>query len=170
MDNIPTVTIFGPMRLSFLILTPVCVILGAATAGFSESQVNLAYFALVLIGSVAAHISVNALNEYHDFKSGLDFTTQPTPFSGGSGTLPKYPEKAHIALITGLVTLCLTVLIGTYFLFVRGLWLLPVIITGLVTVVTYTTWLTKNPLLDIIPSVARPLLSSKQSASLKPVS
>jgi 1,4-dihydroxy-2-naphthoate octaprenyltransferase len=150
MDCLPTATIFGPMRLPFLILTPVCVVLGAATAVFSRSQVNLVYLSLVLIGSVSAHISVNALNEYHDFKSGLDFTTQPTPFSGGSGTLPKYPEKAHVALITGLVTLCLTVLIGIYFLFVRGLWLLPVLITGLITIVTYTTWLTKNPFICLI--------------------
>lgn len=41
-------------RPAFLLLTPICVLLGALTV----------------------HISVNALNEYHDFSSGLDLVTE----------------------------------------------------------------------------------------------
>ena len=52
-----------------------------------------------------AHTSVNALNEYQDFKSGLDLITVKTPFSGGTKSLPENPQKAHLALITGLVSL-----------------------------------------------------------------
>ena len=142
--------IFGPMRLPFLILTPACVLLGAATASWSGAQLDPYYLALAFVGAVAAHISVNALNEYHDFKSGLDFNTSPTPFSGGSGTLPKAPEKAHIALLTGLFSLTVTAAVGVYFLFVRGLWLLPVGLLGIVIIVAYTKWITKNPLLCLI--------------------
>ncbi len=40
---------------------------------------------LALLGAFLAHISVNTLNEYFDFKSGLDLETIKTPFSGGSG-------------------------------------------------------------------------------------
>jgi 1,4-dihydroxy-2-naphthoate octaprenyltransferase len=39
------------------------------------------------------HGAVNAFNEYEDIKSGLDFKTQRTPFSGGSGTIVPVPEK-----------------------------------------------------------------------------
>jgi 1,4-dihydroxy-2-naphthoate octaprenyltransferase len=99
---------------------------------------------------VASHISVNALNEYHDFKSGLDFNTHPTPFSGGSGTLPKNPDKAHMALITGLISLVVIAIVGTYFLYVRGLWLLPVGLLGIVTIVAYTKWITRTPFLCLI--------------------
>ncbi|MGB7065006.1 MAG: prenyltransferase, partial [Syntrophobacteria bacterium] len=95
MSNTLRAVIFGPMRLPFLILTPACVMLGAATAAWSGSELNLYYLALTFVGAVAAHISVNALNEYDDCKSGLDFNTQRTPFSGGSGTLPQSPDKAH---------------------------------------------------------------------------
>ena len=142
--------ILGPMRLPFLILTPACVVLGAATAVRSGAQVNLYYLSLAFVGAVAAHISVNALNEYHDFKSGLDFNTQPTPFSGGSGTLPKSPDKAHIALLTGLVSLAITALVGIYFLSVRGLWLLPVGLLGIVIIVAYTRWITRTPFLCLV--------------------
>ena len=148
--NRHTMVILGPMRLPFLILTPACVALGVATAAWSGSKLNLFYILLAFIGALSAHISVNALNEYYDFKSGLDFKTQPTPFSGGSGTLPKSPEKAHFALATGIITLAITILIGVYFLYVRGLWLLPLGVLGLIIIVTYTEWLTRNPFLCLI--------------------
>ena len=150
MSNTLRAVIFGPMRLPFLILTPACVMLGAATAAWSGAGINLYYLALAFVGAVASHISVNALNEYHDFTSGLDFNTQPTPFSGGSGTLPKNPDKAHVALITGLVSLVVIVIVGIYFLYIRGLWLLPVGLLGIVTIVAYTKWITRNPFLCLI--------------------
>lgn len=150
MSNTLGAVIFGPMRLPFLILTPACVLLGAATASWSGAEINLYYLALAFVGAVASHISVNALNEYHDFKSGLDFNTQPTPFSGGSGTLPKNPDKAHVALITGLISLVVIAFVGTYFLYVRGLWLLPVGLLGIVTIVAYTKWITRTPFLCLI--------------------
>ena len=150
MSNTLSSVIVGPMRLPFLILTPACVMLGAATAAWSGAKINLYYLALAFVGAVASHISVNALNEYHDFTSGLDFNTQPTPFSGGSGTLPKNPDKAHVALITGLVSLFVIVIVGIYFLSVRGLWLLPVGLLGIVTIVAYTKWITRNPFLCLI--------------------
>ena len=142
--------IFGPMRLPFLILPPACVALGAGTAVWSGSEINLLYLVLAFVGAVSAHISVNALNEYDDFKSGLDFNTRRTPFSGGSGTLPQRPDKAHVALITGLVALATTAIIGIYFVFVRGPWILPLGVLGLITIAAYTKWLTRNPFFCLI--------------------
>ncbi|HYA02527.1 MAG TPA: prenyltransferase [Syntrophobacteria bacterium] len=142
--------IFGPMRVPFLILNPACVMLGTATAVRSGSAVNLWHLLLAFLGAVSAHISVNALNEYHDYKSGLDFTTRRTPFSGGSGALPESPGKAHVALATGVFSLALTGIIGIYFLRARGLWLLPLGLLGMATVVVYTVWLTTMPLLCLI--------------------
>jgi 1,4-dihydroxy-2-naphthoate octaprenyltransferase len=142
--------IFGPMRVPFLILNPACVMLGTATAVRSGSALNLWHLWLAFLGAVSAHISVNALNEYHDYKSGLDFTTRRTPFSGGSGALPESPGKAHVALATGVFSLALTGIIGIYFLRARGLWLLPLGLLGMATVTVYTVWLTRMPLLCLI--------------------
>lgn len=142
--------IFGPMRLPFLVLPPACVALGAGTAVWSGSEISWLHLVLAFLGAVCAHISVNALNEYDDFKSGLDFNTQRTPFSGGSGTLPQRPDKAHVALITGVITLATTALIGIYFVFVRGPWILPLGVLGLITIAAYTPWLTRSPLLCLI--------------------
>jgi len=150
MDKTQSAAIFGPMRLPFLVLTPACVLLGAATAAWSGNELNLFHIALVLIGAVSTHISVNALNEYDDFKSGLDLKTKPTPFSGGSKALPDNPDKAHIGLITGLITFAIVVLTGIYFIYVRGVWLLPLGALGLIIIATYTRWITKSPFLCLI--------------------
>src|SRR4030042_4031996 len=107
--------ILGPMLVPFLILTPACVFLGVATAIQSGAQINPLHVLLVLIGALCTHISVNAFNEYDDFKSGLDARTQRTPFSGGSGTLPAKPQMARTALVVALLGLGIIVLAGIYF-------------------------------------------------------
>jgi 1,4-dihydroxy-2-naphthoate octaprenyltransferase len=140
----------GPMRVPFLILTPACVSVGVGTAVWITGTANVFHIILILAGAICAHISVNALNEYFDFKSGLDFKTERTPFSGGSGTLPENPDMAHVALSTGLITFAITGLIGAYFLYVRGPYLLPLGLLGLFLLFAYTPWLTRNPILCLI--------------------
>lgn len=142
--------LLGPMRVPFLILTPACVLLGFGTAFWRTHEVNILYLVLALIGAVCAHISVNALNEYFDFRSGLDFKTERTPFSGGSGTLPEKPDMARSALKTGLITFAITGMIGLYFVYIRGLLLLPLGILGLIIIFTYTIWITRYPILCLI--------------------
>ncbi|MGM0402966.1 MAG: prenyltransferase [Thermodesulfobacteriota bacterium] len=151
MDKTATPSVvFGPMRVPFLLLTPVCVILGAAAAYYGEGAFRMDYFLLALAGGLCAHISVNAINEYDDFRSGLDHNTTRTPFSGGSGALPRNPEKAHYAAVIGAISLAGTVLTGIYFLRVWGAMLLPLGVLGLFTIVLYTRWLTRDPLLCLL--------------------
>jgi 1,4-dihydroxy-2-naphthoate polyprenyltransferase len=118
MTNINIIT--GPMRMPFLVLAPACVFLGLGSAIWSTGSYNTVYSLLALLGALAAHISVNSLNEYFDFKSGLDMKTTRTPFSGGSGTLPANPEKFKVAWVIGVVSLAVAALIGIYFLSVWG--------------------------------------------------
>ncbi len=66
-------SLLGPMRLPFIILTPACVLLGLATAIRVVGSASSFHVILLLLGATSAHISVNAFNEYFDFRSGLDF-------------------------------------------------------------------------------------------------
>jgi 1,4-dihydroxy-2-naphthoate polyprenyltransferase len=148
MSNINTIT--GPMRMPFLVLAPACVFLGLGSAVWTTGSYSPLYAILALLGAVAAHISVNALNEYFDFKSGLDMKTTRTPFSGGSGTLPVNPGKSKNAWLVGFISLAIAALVGVYFLTVWGLGLLPLGLLGLLVVFTYTIWLTRSPLLCLV--------------------
>ena len=143
MSNIKN--ILGPMRLPFLILTPACVVLGLGTAVWSGADINPFYFVLALIGGLAAHISVDALNEYFDFKSGLDLKTERTPFSGGSGTLPANPGFVRQTLVTGIVSAAIICAVGLYFVSVWGLALLPLGLAGVILVVVYTPFIVRSP-------------------------
>ena len=142
--------ILGPMRLPFLILTPACVALGFGAALWTQGYVAPFQVIMVLVGAVSAHISVNAFNEYFDFKSGLDFHTQRTPFSGGSGTLPAYPHMAKHALVIAIATFTVVVGIGFYFLIVRGPALLAIGILGLFLLIFYTPWITHYPYMCLV--------------------
>ncbi len=142
--------LLGPMRVPFLILTPACVVLGLGTAVWSSGGVSAFHVVMALVGAVASHISVNSFNEYFDFKSGLDFKTQRTPFSGGSGTLPANPELARQALTTAIASLVIVCVVGLYFLRARGLGLLPLGLAGVLVVVIYTPWLAHNALICLI--------------------
>ena len=145
-----TKTILRTFRLPFLVLTPVCVLLGASIVIASHTAVDDVMIALVLTGAVAAHISINALNEYHDFNSGLDLQTRRTAFSGGSGALPDHPEAATAVLIAGLLSLLATIAIGGYLIAVTGTSILPIGIAGIVLVASYTQWLNRSPWLCLI--------------------
>ncbi|RKZ16789.1 prenyltransferase [bacterium] len=142
--------ILGPMRVPFLLLAVACVLLGIATAHYQGGGLDVLYLLLALLGGVAAHVAVNALNEYDDFRSGLDQKTERTPFSGGSGVLPANPEKARYGLVIGLVGVAVTIAIGIYFVVARGWMIVPLGLLGLLVAVTYTRWLTRGPLLCLL--------------------
>ena len=143
-------TILQTMRPSFLVLTLACVFLGLCTSLATGVSIDKVLFMLIFIGAMSAHISVNMLNEYHDFKSGLDFKTIKTPFSGGSGALPNNPKVAKLVLLLGLLTLFITIAIGIYFVRTIGVTILPIGIVGLVIIITYTQWLNRMPRLCLI--------------------
>lgn len=140
----------GPARLPFLVLTPACILLGVACVEWTHGHVKLPEALLVLLGAVAAHISVNAFNEYQDFHSGLDALTQRTPFSGGSGVLPAHPELAGSTLAMAVGCLAVSIGVGLYFVALRGAALLPLGVAGVALVLAYTRWITRHPLLCLI--------------------
>lgn len=142
--------ILGPMRLPFVVLAPACALVGLGTALWTNGHVNWLHFVLVLIGAVAAHISVNAFNEYYDFKTGLDSHTTRTPFSGGSGTLQARPELARGAFLTAAIAFGITGLVGLYFVYAWGWELIPLGVIGLFLLYGYTVWLAYSPVLCLL--------------------
>lgn len=141
----------GTARPSFLVLTPACVFLGVAVAGGpTAGPGQYVLLSIALAGAFLAHVSVNMLNEYEDFRNGLDLATVRTPFSGGSGTLPKRPEGAQLALQGGRAALAGTLLTGAVLLHYRGPALLPLGLLGLLLVATYSSHIVRWPLACLV--------------------
>lgn len=143
-------TILRSMRIPFLILTPVCIFLGASTVAAKHGRLDLVLLLLTLLGALLAHISVNTLNEYFDFKSGLDFITEKTAFSGGSGSLPQNPEMAGRVFFVAATSIFAMFMIGLFFVWKHGAGIVPVGLLGLIIIISYTGWINRHPLLCLI--------------------
>jgi len=137
-------------RPPFLVLTPICVLLGFSMANYYGAEPRINLLGIILIGALGAHLSVNWLNEYQDFASGLDLLTERTPFSGGSGALPEHPKAALSVLYAGITSLLITCAIGGWLLFQHSAVLLPFGLIGVLLVVTYTQWINRMPWLCLI--------------------
>ena len=138
------------VRMPFLILTFSCVFLGASAVVANQSTINLWLLLLALLGALLAHISVNTLNEYYDFKSGLDFETIKTPFSGGSGALPLNPDMIGAVFLVSVLSSVLLLAIGSFFVWQYGIGIIPVGLTGLILIATYTDWVNRHPYVCLI--------------------
>jgi 1,4-dihydroxy-2-naphthoate octaprenyltransferase len=128
---------FLETRPHFLLLSVVLAFLGTCIAWY-DGAFHLGYALLAFVGLLLAHISVNTLNDYFDFKSGIDLAVRRTPFSGGSGILPPGNLKPGEVLGLGTVSLLLAIPIGVFFVLETGWQLLPLLIVAALCVVLYT--------------------------------
>jgi 1,4-dihydroxy-2-naphthoate octaprenyltransferase len=137
------------IRAPFLLLAVVLGFLGASIAWYEAKEFggafNLGYAWLAFLGILLTHISVNVLNEYFDYRSGVDLKTQRTPFSGGSGALPAGLVTSRQALWLGLGSLLAAVPIGVYFIITidTGWQLVPLLLVAAACIVLYTPFILK---------------------------
>ena len=143
-------TLIATSRPAFLILTFACLSVPFAFAYHEQQAINPFLASLIAIGALCAHIAVNMLNEYLDFTSGLDATTDKTPFSGGSGGLVAEPQAKHSVLIGAIIALIICCSIGFYISLIVGLPLLVIGLLGVSIVLTYTPVLNRFPVLCLL--------------------
>ena len=130
------------VRPQYLLLPLVLILVGTGVAWW-EGYLNIGYAFLALLGLVLCHISVNVLNDYFDYVSGVDLKTLKTPFSGGSGILPANRLRAKQVLWYGIICFILAVPIGIYFTVSLGWQLLPLVILGAICILFYTSVILK---------------------------
>lgn len=138
------------LRPQFLLLSVVVVLLGTSAALYEGAQWSTLQFLALVAAAVMAHVMVNLLNEYQDFQSGLDQTTQRTPFSGGSGALVEYPSLAPAVFKASVVVGVLLLLLGGYWIVMKGWLLMPIGLIGLLLIVFYTSHITRSPWICLI--------------------
>jgi 1,4-dihydroxy-2-naphthoate octaprenyltransferase len=136
-------TWFLAVRPQFLVLSVVLAFLGTSLAWYN-GHFNLGLALLSFIGLLLAHVSVNVLNDYFDYRSGIDLATKRTPFSGGSGVLPAGLLTPRQVFWLGMASFLLILPIGVYFLILRGRLLLPLLLIGALCIFIYTPFILKT--------------------------
>jgi 1,4-dihydroxy-2-naphthoate octaprenyltransferase len=129
-------------RFQFLPLTVIMVSLGTAIAAY-EGSFRWGDFLLAMIGSILVHITVNVINDYHDYVDGIDLNTRRTPFSGGSGVLPSNLLKAKQAFWFGTLSLLAAMVIGVYFVLTKGWALFPLLLLAGFAAYFYNVYLSR---------------------------
>ena len=111
---------FRAVRIRFLLSSVIAATLGAAVAWNTHGTIVIHDWAAVVIGVAALHASVDLLNDYRDYRRGIDTRTRRTGMSGGSGVLPEgllRPEQVRRA---GIACLCAGAAIGSYYTYTHG--------------------------------------------------
>jgi 1,4-dihydroxy-2-naphthoate polyprenyltransferase len=134
---------FLETRPQFLILSIILAFLGTSIAWYNNSF-NLCYALLAGFGLVLTHASVNIINDYFDYKSGIDLAVKRTPFSGGSGILPAGMLTPKQALWFGSSALIIAIPIGIYFIIVSGWQLLPLLLIAAFFIILYSPFILKR--------------------------
>jgi 1,4-dihydroxy-2-naphthoate octaprenyltransferase len=133
---------FTETRPQFLLLSIALIFLGTCIAWY-YNFFNFWNALLAFVGLLLLHISVNVLNDYFDYKSGIDLEVKRTPFSGGSGILPAKLLAPEAAFRFGIICFLLSIPIGIYFVISKGWLLLPLLVIGAICVLLYTSHITK---------------------------
>ena len=89
------------------------VVLGSVLAWYSTGKFNWILFILALVAGVLYHCGCNLINDYYDFKKGLD---REGAF-GGSGVLVDGSMKPEQTMAAARNFLILGSLIGFYFIY-----------------------------------------------------
>ena len=135
------------VRIPFLILALILGILGAAVAWYESvrygTSFNIWYAVLATFGLFVAHAAVNIFNDYFDARSGLDYKTKRTPFSGGSGAVPTGLLTIRQSLMLGIACFIILVPIAIFFILTSGWMLLPLLIAAVLLIVLYTPLILK---------------------------
>ncbi len=135
------------IRIPFLILALILGILGAAIAWYESrrfgSPFYLEYAVLATFGLLVAHAAVNIFNDYFDARSGLDYKTQRTPFSGGSGAAPTGLLTVSEVLWIGIICLIILIPISIFFVRTSGFLLLPLLLLAVFLIIFYTPLILK---------------------------
>ncbi|MFL6478405.1 MAG: prenyltransferase, partial [Nitrososphaera sp.] len=117
------------------------------------STIDLFYAVLTYIGVVFLHASVDLLNDYWDYKRGIDMATKRTKFSGGTGVLPENLLTPRTVYIAGIVFLVLGASIGAYFVAMRGLAIAVILGFAVIAIYFYSTRIVNAGLGEIFVAI-----------------
>lgn len=127
------------IRVRFLLASIIAVSVGLSISWWQNSSFGIFESVLTFAGVMALHASVDLLNDYWDFKRGIDTTTKRTKMSGGTGVLPDGLLKPESVYRAGLGFLIVGSLIGSYFVITDGIIIAIILGFAIISIYFYST-------------------------------
>jgi len=132
-------TWFRIIRLRFLLASVIAVSVGAAMNWWLNQSIGIFDLFLTFCGVLALHASVDLLNDYWDFKRGIDTLTPKTKMSGGTGVLPEGLLEPKSVYRVGIIFLVIGSIIGAYFVYTDGIIIAIILGFAIISIYFYST-------------------------------
>ena len=127
------------IRVRFLLASIIAVSVGLALHWSQNGSLDYLDIILTFAGVLALHASVDLLNDYWDFKRGIDTKTTRTKMSGGTGVLPEGLLKPSSVYRAGVLFLIIGSLIGSYFVITNGILIAIILGFAILSIYFYST-------------------------------
>ena len=127
------------IRVRFLLASIIAVSVGLALHWSQNGSLDYLDVILTFAGVLALHASVDLLNDYWDFKRGIDTKTTRTKMSGGTGVLPEGLLKPSSVYRAGVLFLIIGSLIGSYFVITNGILIAIILGFAILSIYFYST-------------------------------
>jgi len=144
---------FRVIRIRFLLSSVIAVSVGLGISWWHTGQIDILYAIMTMGGVVSLHASVDLLNDYWDFKRGIDTETQRTKMSGGTGVLPEGLLQPNQVYRAGLGFLIIGALIGSYFVIIDGIVIGMILTFAVVSIYFYSTKIVDSGLAEIFVAI-----------------
>lgn len=146
------------IRIKFLLASVIAVSLGLAITWWNGVSIDLFHAVLTFVGVISLHASVDLLNDYWDFKRGIDTRTKRTKFSGGTGVLPEGLLNPKDVYKVGIGFLILGGIIGIYFVIIFGFIIGIILAFAILSVYFYSTKIVNWGLAEIFVTIKGTLI------------
>ena len=140
---------FRVIRIRFLLSSVIAVSVGLAISWWHIQQLDFLYAIMTMSGVVALHASVDLLNDYWDFKRGIDTQTQRTKMSGGTGVLPEGLLRPNQVYRAGIFFLIIGAVIGSYFVIIDGIIIGAILTFAVISIYFYSTKIVDSGLAEV---------------------
>jgi 1,4-dihydroxy-2-naphthoate octaprenyltransferase len=130
---------FRVIRVRFLLASVIAVSVGLSLNWWQNSSLELFEAILTFAGVMALHASVDLLNDFWDFKRGIDTKTTRTKMSGGTGVLPEGLLKPSSVYRAGIAFLIIGTIIGSYFVITDGITIAIILGFAILSIYFYST-------------------------------
>ena len=127
------------IRVRFLLASVIAVSVGLVITWWHTGSITIFDAILTMCGVLALHASVDLLNDYWDFKRGIDTATHRTKMSGGSGVLPEGLLKPTQVYAAGIAFLIIGTVIGIYFVATDGIIIGIILAFAVISIYFYST-------------------------------
>ena len=130
---------FRVIRVRFLLASVIAVSVGLSLNWWQNYSFDIFDAVLTFVGVMALHASVDLLNDFWDFKRGIDTKTKRTKMSGGTGVLPEGLLKPSTVYRAGVLFLIIGTIIGGYFVITDGITIAIILGFAILSIYFYST-------------------------------